>query len=65
LTTIRQPADQIGRLAVDIIQKRIDHGDVGNRTILKPILVVRDSCGARRAHNVVSSTSGARRTPAA
>lgn len=48
LTTIHQPVDHIGRLAVEIIQKRIDKSDIGNRTILKPSLIVRDSCGARR-----------------
>jgi len=48
LTTIHQPVDLIGRSAVDIIQKRIDKGDIGNRTILKPSLVVRDSCGAKK-----------------
>ncbi len=46
LTTIRQECNKIGSLAVDIIQKRIDRIDIGNRTILKPTLVVRDSCGA-------------------
>jgi DNA-binding LacI/PurR family transcriptional regulator len=49
LTIIHQPAIQIGRLAVDVIQKRIDKSDIGNRTILKPTIVVRDSCGAKRA----------------
>ncbi len=48
LTTVHQPADTIGRMAVDIIQKRIDGSDIGNRTILKPRLVVRDSCGAKK-----------------
>ena len=48
LTTIHQPADKIGRAAVDVIQKRIDGSDIGNRTILKPTLIVRDSCGAKR-----------------
>lgn len=48
LTTIHQPVDKIGRLAVEILQKRIEKGDVGNRTVLKPTLVVRESCGARK-----------------
>ncbi len=48
LTTIHQPSDKIGRMAVDIIQKRIDGSGVGNRTILKPTLIVRDSCGAKK-----------------
>jgi DNA-binding LacI/PurR family transcriptional regulator len=48
LTTIHQSADSIGRQAVEILQKRIDGMDVGSRTILKPTLIVRDSCGAKR-----------------
>ena len=48
LTTVHQPADKIGRMAVDIIQKRIDGSDIGNRTILKPTLIVRESCGAKK-----------------
>lgn len=48
LTTIHQPADQIGSLAVEIIQKRIDKNDIGNRTILKPELIVRESCGSNK-----------------
>jgi len=48
LTTIHQPADKIGRLAVDILQKRIENRDIGNRTILKPALIVRESCGAKK-----------------
>ncbi len=46
LTTVRQPAQKIGRMSVDVIQKRIDGTDVGNRTILNPTLVVRESSGA-------------------
>lgn len=46
LTTIQQPSDKIGRMAVDIIQNRIDEKDIGNRTILKPKLIIRKSCGA-------------------
>ncbi len=48
LTSVHQPTDKIGRLAVDIIQKRIDGSEVGNRTILKPSLIIRDSCGAKK-----------------
>ncbi len=47
LTTVHQPVDQIAHLAVDILQKRIEKGNIGNRTILKPALLVRDSCGAK------------------
>ncbi len=48
LTTVHQPAHKIGRMAVDIIQKRIDVSDVGNRTILNPTLTIRESCGASK-----------------
>jgi DNA-binding LacI/PurR family transcriptional regulator len=48
LTTVHQDVDKIASNAVDILQKRIEHGDVGNRTIIKPTLVVRDSCGAKK-----------------
>ncbi|MDP1676597.1 MAG: GntR family transcriptional regulator [Bacteroidota bacterium] len=56
LTTIHQPIDTIGRLAVEIIQKRIEKVDIGNRTILKPTLIIRESCGAnKRGMNPVQS----------
>ena len=48
LTTIHQPAEKIGRMAVEILQKRIEGSDIGNRTILKPSIVIRESCGAKR-----------------
>ncbi len=48
LTTIHQPVEKIGRSAVEIIQKRIDHIDTGTRTVFKPTLVIRDSCGAKK-----------------
>lgn len=48
LTTIVQPVEKIGTLAVDIILKRIERSDIGNRTILKPALVIRESCGAKK-----------------
>jgi GntR family transcriptional regulator, arabinose operon transcriptional repressor len=51
LTTIHQPYDKIGRLAVEIIQKRIEQKDIGNRTILKPSLIIRESCGAKKRSN--------------
>jgi DNA-binding LacI/PurR family transcriptional regulator len=57
LTTIHQPTDKIGRMSVDIIQKRIDGIDIGNRTILKPSLIIRDSCGAKKMISVESSAN--------
>jgi len=58
LTTIHQPADMIGRTAVEIIQKRIEKTDTGNRTVFKPTLVVRESCGAKKRAAKNSSTLG-------
>ncbi len=58
LTTIHQPVDEIGRLAVEILQKRIEKGDVGNRTVLRPTLVVRESCGARKRAAAESPEAG-------
>ncbi len=48
LTTIHQPVEKIGRSAVEIIQKRIDRVDTGVRTVFKPTLVIRDSCGSKK-----------------
>lgn len=48
LTTIHQPADLVGKKAVDIVKKRIDGLDVENRIILKPSLIIRESCGAKK-----------------
>jgi DNA-binding LacI/PurR family transcriptional regulator len=47
LTTVHQPVDNIGKIVVEVIQKRIDNMGVGNRTILKPSLIIRESCGAK------------------
>lgn len=51
LSTVHQPADKVGKSAVDIIQKRIEGSEVGNRTIFRPKLVIRDSCGAKKKEN--------------
>lgn len=48
LTTVHQPAEKIGNIAVDVIDKRINKEDIGNRIILKPSLIVRESCGAKK-----------------
>ncbi len=47
LTTIHRQVDTVGRMAVEIVQKRIDKIDIGNRTILKPTLIIRESCGSK------------------
>ena len=48
LTTVHRQVDMVGRMAVDIVQKRINKIDIGNRTILKPTLIIRESCGAKK-----------------
>jgi DNA-binding LacI/PurR family transcriptional regulator len=45
LTTIQQPFDKIGSLAVENLIKRIEGQPVNIKTVLEPKLVVRDSCG--------------------
>ena len=57
LTTIRQPTDEIGALAVETIVDRINGRPVSPRTILKPKLIVRESCGWR--HRVALPEEGA------
>ncbi len=48
LTTIEQPFDRIGSLAVENLIKRIEGQPVNIKTELQPKLVVRASCGASR-----------------
>jgi DNA-binding LacI/PurR family transcriptional regulator len=48
LTTIHQPAFEIGQLAVDKVIKLIEGRPVEVRTTLEPKLIIRDSCGAAR-----------------
>ncbi|MCF7804895.1 MAG: GntR family transcriptional regulator [Candidatus Marinimicrobia bacterium] len=45
LSTIGQPAEHIGQLAVDKLIKLIDGKTPKVRTILKPRLIIRESCG--------------------
>jgi LacI family transcriptional regulator len=46
LTTVKQPIDQIGTLAVELLLKMIaSRSEVGQRHILKTKLCVRQSCG--------------------
>ncbi len=47
LTTIHQPTAVIGAIAVETLIKRIEGKEATTRTILKPKLVVRESCGAK------------------
>lgn len=46
LTTIRQDTEQIGKLAVESIIKRIEGKDSPVRILLKPDLIIRSSCGS-------------------
>lgn len=47
LTTIKQPTSEIGALAVQNLIKLIEDVPVPTRVILKPMLVVRESCGSK------------------
>lgn len=48
LTTIHQPIEDIGALAVEMITKMMEGQIVQPRQILKPELVIRESCGAKK-----------------
>jgi len=48
LTTIHQPTDEIGRLAVQTLIAKINNQPVKTRQILKPALIIRESCGMYR-----------------
>lgn len=47
LTTIHQPTYEIGQIAVDMVIKKITGQPVNNRVILRPSLIVRESCGIK------------------
>ncbi len=46
LTTIHQPTEEIGKLAVNTLIRKINNEVITRRRILAPTLVVRNSCGA-------------------
>ncbi len=46
LTTIHQPTEKIGPLAVDLLTKLIQSQPAERRIVLKPALVIRESCGS-------------------
>jgi len=57
LTTVRQPIDQIGRQSVDLLIEMIRKEMLGNplpRILVKPELVIRDSCAPPRTDAVLS-----------
>lgn len=47
LTTIKQPTEKIGELAAQTLIERINGGNPPARIILKPQLIIRESCGAK------------------
>ena len=48
LTTISQPTEKIGILAVDVLFRKCRGEEVETRQILRPNLVIRESCGANK-----------------
>jgi DNA-binding LacI/PurR family transcriptional regulator len=46
LTTVHQPTDEIGNLAVMTLIDKINGHPVKVRQILKPSMIIRESCGA-------------------
>jgi DNA-binding LacI/PurR family transcriptional regulator len=53
LTTVNQPTKEIGKLAFKIVEKKINGIPAEVRSILRPNLIVRNSCGGTR-NNIVS-----------
>lgn len=50
LTTIQQPFDRIGALAVENLINRIEGRAVEIKTVLEPRLIIRESCGAHKSN---------------
>lgn len=51
LTVVRQPAQEMGRVAVNLLFERIQHGELpqtGNRIVLPVEVVLRRSCGCEQ-----------------
>ncbi len=59
LTTIHQPTEEISRIAIQMLHDQIKGESILNRAILKPHLVIRDSCGARLRYNKILVPEGA------
>lgn len=56
LTVVRQPAQEMGRVAINLLFDRIERSEVtqaGNRTVLPVELVLRRSCGCKHRTPVV------------
>jgi LacI family transcriptional regulator len=50
LTVVRQPAQEMGRVATNLLFDRIDRGELpqtGNRIVLPVEIVLRRSCGCK------------------
>ncbi len=63
LTTVEQPFDKIGSLAVENLIKRIEGLPVNTKTELVPRLVIRKSCGAGRTASGDAVESNHNREP--
>lgn len=55
LTTVRQPTALIGRRAVELLLKLMGGKTATSRIILKPELVIRDSCGDHKKKGLTNS----------
>lgn len=49
LTTVHQPTTRVGTVAIETLINRIEGVDTETRILLKPRIVVRESCGAESA----------------
>lgn len=52
LTTIHQPVEKIGATAIEKLIDRIEGKETSVQTVLKPTLVIRESCGAMASEKV-------------
>jgi LacI family transcriptional regulator len=58
LTVVRQPAQEMGRVAVSLLFERIQSGELpqtGNRIVLPVEIVLRRSCGCKHRSRSCSS----------
>jgi len=61
LTTIRQPMQELGAMAFDVLYSRISAGGGDSDTVLPVDLVVRESCGCPAGSTRMSGTEAAAR----
>jgi DNA-binding LacI/PurR family transcriptional regulator len=62
LTTVRQPTTMIGKQAVELLLKLMNGKNGSLRNVLKPELIIRESCAANKTHPAVRR-SGALSVP--